>query len=91
MRVVWTVLALLFVAVGAVFGALNSDSVPFDFYLFQPELPKGAALLGAVLAGWLAAGLTLWLAVILPLRRRLARLRREQIRREAGPVAGTLE
>lgn len=90
MRVVWTLLALLFVLAGAVFGALNGDSVAFDFYFFQPTLHKGAALLAAFLAGWLVAGLMLWLGVIMPLKRRLARQRREQLRRGA-PDAGAAE
>lgn len=87
MRVVWIVVALLLVVAGALFGALNGDSVAFDFYLAQPSLPKGAALLGALLVGWIAGGLVLYLSVILPLRRRLARQRREfQRRSDAAPA-----
>lgn len=82
MRVVWMMVALLLLVAGGLFGALNSDSVAFDFYVFQLDLPKGAALLGAVLAGWLAGGGLLYLAVILPLRRRVARQRRELLRRD---------
>jgi lipopolysaccharide assembly protein A len=82
MRVVWIVAALLFAAVGAVFGALNGDSVALDFYFFDASLPKAAALLAALLAGWLIGGLVLWLAVVMPLRRRLSRQRRELARRD---------
>ena len=92
MRVVWIVAALLFAAVGAVFGALNSDSVALDFYFFDANLPKAAALLSALLAGWLVGGLVLWLAVVMPLRRRLSRQRRDLARRDetsATPVRTT--
>jgi lipopolysaccharide assembly protein A len=89
MRVVWIVAALLFAAVGAVFSALNADSVVFDFYFFDASLPKAAALLAALLAGWLIGGLVLWVAVVMPLRRRLSRQRRELARRDATPVRTT--
>lgn len=85
MRVLWTLVALLFVLAGALFGALNSEAVQLDFYLSQLTLPKGAALLAAVLAGWIVGGFVIWLAVVVPLKRRLARLRREQIQREPVP------
>jgi lipopolysaccharide assembly protein A len=91
MRVVWIVAALLFAAAGAVFGALNGDSVMFDFYAFEVSLPKAAALLAALLLGWLVGGLILWLAVVVPLRRRLSRQRRELIRRDDVAPASTAE
>jgi lipopolysaccharide assembly protein A len=86
MRVVWIVAALLFAAVGAVFGALNSDNVALDFYFFDASLPKAAALLAALFAGWLVGGLVLWLFVVMPLRRRLSRQRREITRRDELPA-----
>ncbi len=87
MRVLWTLVALLFVLAGALFGALNSEAVHLDFYLGQLDLPKGAALLAAVLAGWIIGGFVVWLAVVMPLKRRLARLRREQFQREPAAPA----
>ncbi|HVJ62274.1 MAG TPA: lipopolysaccharide assembly protein LapA domain-containing protein [Tahibacter sp.] len=84
MRVVWIVLVLLFAIAGAVFGALNSDSVAFDFYLVQADLPKGAALLAALLVGWIAGGAAVWLGVVVPLKRRLGHARRELVRRPAA-------
>ncbi|MBL8296788.1 MAG: DUF1049 domain-containing protein [Rhodanobacteraceae bacterium] len=84
MRVAWIVAALLFAVGGAAFGALNSDSVALDFYFFDATVPKAAALLTALIAGWLIGGLVLWLAVVIPLRRRLSRQRRELARRD-GP------
>lgn len=86
MRVVWIIVALLFVIAGALFGALNSDELSLDFYAFQLSLPKGAALLAAVLFGWLIGGLVLWLAVVVPLKRRLAQQRRDHVRRESVPA-----
>ena len=85
MRVVWIVVALLFAAAGAVFGALNGGDVALDFYVVAVTVPKAAALLAALLAGWLIGGLILWLAVVMPLRRRLARQRRELAQRAAAP------
>ena len=87
MRVVLIALILLFAIAGAVFGALNSDSIVFDFYLAQIDLPKGAALLAALLAGWLAGGAAVWLGVVVPLRRRLGHARRELVRRPAAADA----
>lgn len=86
MRVVWIIVALLFVIAGALFGALNSDELSLDFYAFQLSLPKGAALLAAVLLGWLIGGLVLWLAVVVPLKRRLSQQRRDPVRREPVPA-----
>ena len=86
MRAFWIVAALLFAAVGAVFGALNGDPVALDFYFFDASLPKAAALLAALFSGWLLGGIVLWLAVVMPLRRRLSRQRREFSRRDENPV-----
>ncbi|UXI66626.1 lipopolysaccharide assembly protein LapA domain-containing protein [Tahibacter amnicola] len=88
MRFVWIVLLLVFLAAGALFGALNSDAVALDFYFFQSTWPKGAALLGGLLLGWIAGGAVVWLAVVLPLKSRLSRLRREAVRREPVASAG---
>lgn len=87
MRVLWIILALLFVLAGALFGALNSEAVHLDFYLAEFDLPKGAALIAAVLAGWIIGGFVVWLAVVMPLKRRLVRLRREQFQREPAATA----
>ncbi|MEO8670120.1 MAG: DUF1049 domain-containing protein [Tahibacter sp.] len=80
MRFVWIVLLLLFAGLGALFGALNGDAVALDFYLFQTAWPKGAAWLAALLFGWLAGGAIVWLAVVIPLRRRLKQVNRLAIR-----------
>lgn len=90
MRVVWIVAALLFAAVGAAFSALNADRVALDFYFFDASLSKAAALLAALFAGWFLGGLVFWLAVVVPLRRRLSRLHRELARRKETPATPVL-
>ncbi|HET6433167.1 LapA family protein [Dyella sp.] len=63
MRLIALLVILLFVAAGVVLGALNADMVSYDFAVARFALPKGAALLGAVVIGWLLGGLTAWLGV----------------------------
>ncbi|WP_329743244.1 LapA family protein [Dyella sp. A6] len=63
MRPIAIIILLLFIAVGVVLGALNAGLVTYDFGFAQVHLPKGAALLGAVVLGWLLGGLTAWLGV----------------------------
>jgi len=70
-------LVIVFAAFGALFGALNSDSVVYDFYFFAPHLPKGAALLLALVAGWLVGGLLVYASLVAPLRRRVRTQTRE--------------
>lgn len=63
MRLLAILFILVFVAAGIVLGALNADFVGYDLGFVQVRLPKGAALLGAVVIGWLLGGLTAWLGV----------------------------
>ena len=77
MRLGLILLALLFAAVGAAFGALNGEHVVFDFYFSAITLPKGAALLCAVLLGWLLGGIVVYFGLVLRLRRRVRVLARE--------------
>ncbi len=74
-------------AAGAVFGALNSQSIDLDFYFTGVTLAKGGALLGALLLGWLLGGLLVYLGLVLPLRRRVRRLVREAGQRERAAAA----
>ncbi len=76
MRVLVILILVIFAAAGAVLGALNADLVGYDLAFAQLRLPKGAALLGALVVGWLLGGLTAWLGV--SLRRR--QLQRAQLR-----------
>ncbi len=60
MRLLTLLVVLLFLAVGVVLGALNADLVSYDFAVARLSIPKGAALLGALMVGWLLGGLTAW-------------------------------
>ncbi|MEO8778520.1 MAG: LapA family protein [Rhodanobacter sp.] len=61
MRLLAVITLIIFVAVGIVLGALNAGMVDYDFGFAQVQLPKGAALLGALVVGWLLGGVTAWL------------------------------
>lgn len=96
MRLGVVILVLVSVLFGATFGALNSDRVVFDVYLSQIELPKGAALLAALLTGWILGGLVVWSLRVLKLRRELKASRRtvaelraklELVNANSGPVS----
>jgi len=76
MRLLVIFILVLFIAAGVVLGALNAGLVGYDLAFVQVQLPKGAALLGALVVGWLLGGLTAWLGV----SSRQRRLRRQQLR-----------
>ncbi|AND68574.1 hypothetical protein ATSB10_11200 [Dyella thiooxydans] len=61
MRLLILLVVIAFVALGVMLGALNADLVVYDFGIASVSLPKGAALLAALLVGWLLGGLTAWL------------------------------
>ena len=84
MRPALILLALLFAAAGAMFGAINGEQVVFDFYFTALTLPKGAALLCAVLIGWLLGGIVVYFGLVLRLRRRVRVLARELKQRDAA-------
>jgi uncharacterized integral membrane protein len=85
MRFGLILLVLLFAVAGAVFGALNSQTVELDFYFVNVALAKGAALLLVLLLGWLLGGLLVYLSLVVPLRRRVRRQAR-QLRKHEGTV-----
>lgn len=89
MRLIALALALSFLLLGIVFGALNADAVTLDFYRFSLNVPLGVALIGFSLLGALAAGLLLWVSVIWPQRRRITLLARHERRSVAAPVEPT--
>ena len=60
MRVIFAILILIVIACGALFGALNGERIPLDFYFAHTTVPAGVALLGALLLGWLLGGLVAW-------------------------------
>lgn len=63
MRLLVLLLLIAFLAAGILLGALNADLVGYDLGFARIQLPKGAALLGSVVVGWLLGGLTAWLGV----------------------------
>jgi uncharacterized integral membrane protein len=74
MRLIKAVIALLFVAAGVLFGALNRTPVSIDLGFATIEKANlGTSLLAAVLAGAIIAGGVLTAAVVWPLRRQLRR------------------
>jgi len=77
MRLGLILLALLFVAFGAIFGALNGERIVLDFYFSAVSVPKGAALLCALLIGWSVGGLLVYVSQVPRLRRRVKALTRE--------------
>ena len=83
MRLLVILVLLFFVAAGIVLGALNADLVSYDLAFVRLVLPKGAALLGALLVGWLLGGLTAWLGT----RWTLGRSRRKLAEARKPPVA----
>jgi uncharacterized integral membrane protein len=73
MRLLAIIVLMIFIAAGVVLGALNADLVGYDFAFVRMQLPKGAALLGALVIGWLLGGLTAWLGVSMRRHRRQPR------------------
>ena len=80
MRLLFYILAVAALLAGILFGALNAGTAHIDLYFVQFDLMLGVALLLAMLIGALLAWLLLSLGVIWPLRRRLARERKESRR-----------
>jgi len=74
MRLIKALLALLFVAFGILFGALNRSPVEIDLgFLVVDSLSLGTSLLLALLAGAVLAGVVISTTVVWPLQRRLRR------------------
>lgn len=85
MRMLRLLVACLFLAAGALLGALNPQPVTIDFGPASLQAGLGASLLGAMLVGVAACGLLLSAVVILPLQ---LRLRRAQAGKPAASTAG---
>ena len=78
MRLALPLFALLCAVLGVLFGALNPQDVRVDLYWLTLDIRLGVALLGAILAGAILGGFAVILGVVMPLQRRLRRLRRER-------------
>ncbi len=86
MRLLVILILVVFVSAGIVVGALNADMVSYDLALARVRLPKGSALLCALIIGWLLGGLTAWLGVSSAQRRER---RRQLLDKEKKSPAAT--
>ena len=73
MRPLRAFLAIVFLVVGLVLGALNAEPATVDLGAFEVRAGLGVILLCTLLAGVLAGGLAIVVSVVLPLRRALRR------------------
>ena len=75
MRLLKSIVALMFIALGVVFGALNRQVVHVDLWLqnAQFDVRLGLTLIVVLLTGALLGGLVVTAGVVWPLRRRLRR------------------
>ncbi len=86
MHMIRLLVAIVCIALGAIIGALNRQTILVDLGAAQIPTTLGIALLVALLLGVLLGGLAIAASVVLPLRRQLARSNRE---RNATSVTGT--
>lgn len=89
LRWLWIVIGALVALAGIVFSAINGAPVTLDFYFASVSLPLGVIVLSTLFTGFLLAGTVLWGGVIVPLRLRLANLRRQAQRAEPQAAAAT--
>lgn len=87
MRLIRFLIAFACLALGAIVGALNRESIQIDFGVGSVATNLGVALIVALLIGVLVGGLAISASIVLPLRRRLARAERQRI--PPAPNAGT--
>ena len=76
MRLIKALIALCFVAMGVVFGALNKQPVHVDLWFRSLDGRLGLVLLAVLLVGALLGGLAVTAGVVWPMRRRLGRSQR---------------
>lgn len=84
MRVLQVLVAILFVALGMAFSALNSGPVSIDLYFDRFPMPLGVIILLAMLLGALLGGLAVLAGVVWPLRRQLRRARSRDVQPAAS-------
>lgn len=78
MRLLQSLIALLFVLIGVFFSALNPAPITVDFHFLTWGSSLGIALLLALLLGTLLGGLVVSATVAWPLSLRLRKLQRQQ-------------
>ena len=77
-RLVRLIVAIACILLGAIVGALNTQSVLLDFGIASIRASLGLSVLGALLLGVLIGGTILAVGVVAPLRRRLRRAEHAQ-------------
>jgi uncharacterized integral membrane protein len=73
MRLIKALVALMFVALGVVFGALNRQTVHIDLWHSAYDVRLGLTLIAVLLTGALLGGLVVTAGVVWPLRRQMRR------------------
>jgi lipopolysaccharide assembly protein A len=87
MRPLRALIAIVFLALGVVLGALNPESASVDLGVVKVKAGLGVIVLCALLAGVLVGGLSMVVSVVLPMRRELRRMRKSVPRRpDADPL-----
>ena len=81
MRLIKSLIALCFVAMGVIFGALNRQDVHVDLWFRSVDGRLGLALLTVLLLGAVLGGLAVTAGVVWPMRRRLGGSQQ----RQSGP------
>jgi uncharacterized integral membrane protein len=71
MRLLKSLIALMFVVLGVVFGALNRQVVHLDLWHAQYDVRLGLTLIAVLLGGALLGGLVVPAGVVWPLRRQM--------------------
>ena len=87
MRFIRFLIAFACLAVGAIVGALNRQSVAIDFGVGSVPSTLGVVLILALLIGVAVGGLAVTASLVLPLRRRLARSERQRAVPMSSPEA----
>jgi uncharacterized integral membrane protein len=85
MRLIKALIALCFVLMGVVFGALNRQRVHVDLWFDSVDARLGLVLLTVVLLGSFIGGVVVMAGVVWPMRRRLNRSAESPGRNLSGP------
>jgi uncharacterized integral membrane protein len=85
MRLALVIVVIVFVVLGAIFGALNAERIVLDLYFWQPSVPKGALILTAIAVGGLLGGIVAWLAPRPRIHRELRETRRQLREAQSEP------
>lgn len=85
MRLIKSLIALCFVVLGVIFGALNKQRVHVDLWFDTMDARLGLVLLSVLLLGALIGGLVVMASIVWPMRRRLHRSSGQPGRSASGP------